>query len=117
MLIDNREEILSILRGITPNTFHCDVDDYKNNKYPKAVYILKDNYDVDYRDGEPYANIGEYIVQVYEKTVNGKLVEIHKEVLQAMKEAGYQKVFFDYMRDTEENLHLYTFRFKKYNLY
>ena len=116
-MIDNREELYSILRGITSNTFHCTVDDYKNTKYPKITYQIKNNYDTDFRDGEACANISEYVVQVYEKVIQGNLVEVHKEVIDELKKHGYIKIFFDYFRDSEEDIHIYTFRFRKSNYY
>lgn len=116
-MLDYREEVLATLKAITPYTYHCTVDDYKNTNYPKITYQIKNNYDTDYRDGEATTNIGEYVVQVYEKTIQGNLVEVHKDVIQAMKNKGYIRIFFDYFRDVEEDIHIYTFRFKKYGTY
>lgn len=116
-MIDNRENLYLLLKDITPYTFHCNVDDYKNTNYPKITYQIKGNYDIDYRDGEPTTNVGEYVVQVYEKVIQGNLKEVHKEVIAKLKENGYVKIFFDYFRDTEEDVHIYTFRFRKTNNY
>lgn len=116
-MIDNREDILKILKEYSQNVYHNYVTDFKDGKYPKCSYQLSNNYDEDYRDGEPYANIGEYVVQVFEKVINGELVEIHKDILKRFKSEGYKQIGFDYFKDNEDNIHIYTFRFRKINLY
>lgn len=116
-MIDNREDLYLLLKSITPHTFHVSVDDYKNANYPKITYQIKNNYDADFRDGEPTTNISEYVVQVYEKIIQGNLKEVHKEVIDKLKGEGYVKIFFDYFRDPEEGVHIYTFRFRKTNQY
>lgn len=116
-MIDDRVRLYELLKTITPYTFHCAVDDYKNMDYPKIVYKLSNNYDLDFREGVPTANAGEYVIQVFEKVINTVFIEIHKDVLDILKQNGYKQIFFDYFRDTSEDIHIYTFRFKKINLY
>lgn len=116
-MIDNREELYNSLLTITPNVYHCYVDDYKDNLYPKITYRLNNSYDGDYRDGEPTINCTEYTVQAIEKRIAGNLVEIHKDVIKLMKENGYTQLFFDFFRDQEEGINIYTFRFRKINFY
>ena len=116
-MIDNREDILAYLKGFTQYTYHNNVPNFKDSNYPKTSYFLKNNYDDDFRDGVAYANVGEYVVQVFEKVINGKLIEIHKNILKKFKSEGYAQIGFDYFFDEEDKVHIYTFRFRKKNLY
>lgn len=116
-MIDNREELYNSLLTITDNVYHCYVEDYKDNKYPKITYRLSNSYDTDYRDGVATTNCTEYTLQVIEKRISGKLEEIHQDVIQLMKDNGYMQLYFDFFRDQEEGINIYTFRFRKVNYY
>lgn len=116
-MIDSREELYKLLLTLTDNVYHCYVEDYKDAKYPKITYRLSNSTDMDYRDGEATVNVTEYTVQVIEKRIGSRLHEIHKDVIDLLKANGYIQIYFDFFREQEEGINIYTFRFKKVNYY
>lgn len=112
-MIDNRAEIYQLLHSITEEVSYRYPEDLLDNKYPKVCYYVSNHTDKDYQDNKASSVLIEYTIQIYEKNVNGELIEIHSEIDDAIKGAGYMRIYFDNYFDTEDKVNIYTLKYAK----
>lgn len=112
-MIDNRAEVYKILTSVSENVDYRYPLNLADNMYPKICYYTSNKTQKAFLDNKSSMMKIETTVQVYEKTIEGELVEIHDEALEAMTEEGFIIDYFDNYYDTEDKTHIYTMRFSK----
>lgn len=111
--MDNREEVYSILSSTAENVDYRYPQDLLDDNYPKVCYFTSNITDTAYEDNKSTMTTVDTTIQIYEKMVDGELVEIHNEVIEAMRQAGFKLTFYDNFYDTNDKTHLHTARFTK----
>lgn len=112
-MIDNRAEIYKILSSVSDNVDYRYPMNMLDNNYPKVCYYISNASDTAYEDNKATMCTIDATVQVYEKNINGEIVEIHHDIDTAMRASGFKKIYYDNYFDTDDKTHLHTMRFSK----
>lgn len=112
-MIDNRAEVYKILTSISDNVDYRFPLNLLDNNFPKTCYYTSNKTQKAFQDNTSSMMKIETTVQVYEKQIEGDMVEIHNEVLEAMINNSFIIDYFDNYFDTEDKTHIYTMRFTK----
>lgn len=112
-MIDNRAEIYSILFSVSNNVDYRYPLNLLDKNYPKLCYFTSGIEEKAYQDNASSMCSIDTTVQAYEKTIEGELVEIHADIIKAMKKNGFLLSYYDNYYDTEDNMCIHTMRFKK----
>lgn len=115
--MDTREDVFNILCKTGISVEYRYPETLLDNNFPKICYYISDITDSDYADNKATSCVSEATIQIYTKQVNGKIKEIHHEVMSLLKENGYKKIFFDDYYDAEDKYTIYTLRYSKKFLY
>lgn len=115
-MINNNAEVYKILSKLAPVKQYA-IDMNEDTVFPCMSFSMKDCSDIYYADGQARASIYEVEIEIYQKRINGNLTEIQFEVVKAMKDNGYRKVFYDYIYDEDNNIFNHILRFEKTLLY
>lgn len=111
--MDNRAEVYSVLTSVIDSVDYRYPVSLLDDDFPKVCYYTSNTSDAGYVDNFASMVEIETTVQIYEKNIEGDMVEIHEEVINAMRQAGFKKIYFDNYYDTDDKTHLYTVRFSK----
>ena len=112
-MIDNRAEIYAVLSTVAENVDYRYPVDMLDNNYTKVCYFISNVNDTAYEDNVATMCTVDATVQVYEKNIEGDIVEIHADIDKAMRQAGFKKIYYDNFYDTDDKTHLHTMRFSK----
>ena len=123
MMIDLRHEVYGILSAIAPADYQYPqtlVDAGNTNEtvsqefFPHISYWDSDHDGSNYFDGEVVTDDVEFTVDVWERAdAEGNLNEVHFQVDEAMRAAGYRRVMFAPQYETDTKIYHYSFKFKK----
>lgn len=112
-MIDNRAEVYKILSETTENVDYRHPANLLDDDFPKTCYYTSNMTEIAFEDNYSSMVKIETTIQVYEKNIQGEIVEAHNEILESMKINDFNLIYYDNYFDTEDRTHIHTMRFTK----